>query len=60
MLHAKEPVNEFPKYKGLNEWRKRDKMRGLLSILSLVHDEFNKFNNTRVLYFMYHMTLELL
>ena len=31
----------------LNELGKRDKMRGLPSILSLFHNEFNKFNNTR-------------
>ena len=31
----------------LNELWKRDKMRGLQSILSLFHNEFNKFNNTR-------------
>ena len=31
----------------LNELRKRDKMEGLPSILSLFHNEFNKFNNTR-------------
>ena len=31
----------------LNEFWKRDKMRGLPSILSLFHNEFNKFNNTR-------------
>ena len=30
-----------------NELRKRDKMRGLSSILSLFRNEFNKFNNTR-------------
>ena len=30
----------------LNKLRKRDKMRGLPSILSLFHNEFNKFNNT--------------
>ena len=30
----------------LNELRKRDKMRGLLSILFLFRDEFNKFNKT--------------
>ena len=30
----------------LNEFRKRDKMRGLPSILSLFHNEFNKVNNT--------------
>ena len=31
----------------LNEFGKRDKMRGLLSILSLFCNEFDKFNNTR-------------
>ena len=31
----------------LNELRKRDKMRGLTSILSLFRNEFIKFNNTR-------------
>ena len=31
----------------INELGKRDKMRGLLSILSLFRNEFNKFNNTR-------------
>ena len=31
----------------LNKLRKRDKMRGLPSILSLFRNEFNKFNNTR-------------
>ena len=30
----------------LNELGKRDKMRGLPSILSLFGNEFNKFNNT--------------
>ena len=30
----------------LNELRKRDKMQGLHSILSLFHNKFNKFNNT--------------
>ena len=29
-----------------NELRKRDKMRGLPSILSLFRNEFNKLNNT--------------
>ena len=43
----------------LNESGKRDKMRGLPSILSLFRNEFNKFNNTRarMLNTMYHMTL---
>ena len=31
----------------LKEFGKRDKMRGLPSILSLFRKEFNKFNNTR-------------
>ena len=31
----------------LNELGKRDKMRGLSSILSLFRIKFNKFNNTR-------------
>ena len=31
----------------LNELGKRDKMRGLPSILSLFRNELNKFNNTR-------------
>ena len=30
----------------LNEFGKRDEMRGLPSILSLLRNEFNKFNNT--------------
>ena len=30
----------------LNELRKRDKIRGLSSILSLFCNKFNKFNNT--------------
>ena len=46
----------------LNELRKRDKMRGLPSILSFFRNEFNKFNNTsaRMLDSIYHMTLRLL
>ena len=41
----------------LNELGKRDKMRGLPSILSLYCNEFNKFNNTRarMLDSIYHM-----
>ena len=43
----------------LNELGKRDKMRGLPSILSLFRNKFNKFNNTgaRMLDSIYHMTL---
>ena len=42
----------------LNKSRKRDKMQGLPSILSLFRNEFNKFNNTRarMLDSIYHMT----
>ena len=42
----------------LNRLGKRDKMRGLPSILSLFRNEFNKFNNTRarMLDSIYHMT----
>ena len=41
----------------LNDLGKRDKMRGLPSILSLFCNEFNKFNNSRarMLDFIYHM-----
>ena len=43
----------------LNKLRKRDKMRGLPSILSLFRNEFDKFHNTeaRMLDSIYHMTL---
>ena len=42
----------------LNKFRKRDKMQGLSSILSLFCNEFNKSNNTRarLLDSIYHMT----
>ena len=45
----------------LNELRKRDKMRGLPSILYLFRNEFKKFNNTgaQLLDSIYHMTLKL-
>ena len=46
----------------LNELGKRDKKRGLPSILSIFRNEFNKFNNTgaRMLDSIYHRTLKLL
>ena len=46
----------------LNKLGKRDKMRGMPSILSLFRNEFNKFNNTRSLMLdsINHMTLRLL
>ena len=42
----------------LIEFGKRDKMRGLSSILSLLQKEFDNFNNTRarMLDYIYHMT----
>ena len=71
-----EDLNEFSpccRYRGsyksahvllnlLNELGKRDKMRGLPSILSLFRNSFNKFNNTRarMLDSIYHMSLRLL
>ena len=44
----------------LNELRKRDKLRGWPSILSLFRNDFNKFNNTaaRMLGSIYHLTLK--
>ena len=46
----------------LNKLEKRDKMRGLPSILYLFRNDLNKFNNTRagMLDSIYHMTLMLL
>ena len=46
----------------LNELRKRDKIRGLPSIISLFCNEFNKFNNTRaqMLDSICHMAFSLL
>ena len=46
----------------LNELGKRDKMRGLPSILSLFRNEFNKFYSTRArtLDSIYNMTFRLL
>ena len=45
----------------LNELRKRDKMQGLQSNLSLFLNEFSKFNNTGVqmLDSIYHMALKI-
>ena len=46
----------------LNKLVKRDKMRGLPSILSLFRNEFHKFNNTRLRLVdsIYHMKSRLL
>ena len=46
----------------LNELGKRNKMRNSLSILSLLHNEFNQFIKRRaqLLDSFYHMTLRLL
>ena len=45
----------------LNKLGKRDKMRGLPSILSLFRSKFYKFNNkgARMLDSIYHMTLRI-
>ena len=45
-----------------NELRKRDKMRGVLSILSLLRNAFDTFNNTGALMLdsIYHMTLKVI
>ena len=45
----------------LNEVGKRDQMQGLLSILSLFCNKFNKFNysRARMLDYIFHMTLRL-
>ena len=45
----------------LKELGKRDKLRGLPSILSLFRKEFNKFNTTgaRMSSSIYHMALKL-
>ena len=45
-----------------NELGKRDKMRGVSSILSFFHNEFNKFNKSRsrMLDSIYQMTLKIL
>ena len=44
----------------LNEFRKRDTLRG--SILSLFLNEFNEFNNTgaRIVHYIYHRRFKLL
>ena len=44
-----------------SELRKRNKMRGLSSILTLFRNGFNKFNNTgaQMLDSIYHITLKL-
>ena len=46
----------------LNELGRRDKIRGVPSIVSLFSNELNKFNNTRarMLNYIYHMTLRIL
>ena len=45
----------------LNQLRKRDKMQGLPSILSLFRNEFKKFNKTRaqMLDSIYHMIIKI-
>ena len=43
----------------LNELRKRDKMRGLPSILSLFRNEFNKFNNTMARILRFYLSYDI-
>ena len=61
MIHRGSYISAHVLLNLLNKLRKRDKMPGLPSILSLFHKEFNKFSNTgaRMLDSIYHMTLEL-
>ena len=60
LLYRGSYMNAHVKLISLNEYGKRDKMHGLQSILSLFHNELNKFNNTgaRMLDSIYHMTLK--
>ena len=44
----------------LNKLKRRDKMHGLQSILSLFHNEFNINTGVWMLDSIYHMTLKLL
>ena len=57
-IHSGSYMSAHVLLKLLNELGKRDKMRGLPSILSLFRNEFNEFNNTRarMLDSIYHMT----
>ena len=43
----------------LNELRKRDKRRGLLSILSLFYNVFNKSNNTGAQIFRFYLSYDI-
>ena len=40
----------------LKELRKRDKMRGLPSILSIFCDKFDKFNNTGIMNLRFYLS----
>ena len=61
ILHRESYVSVHGLLNLLNELGKRDKMRGLPSILSLFCNKLNKCNNTgaRMLDSIYHMTLKL-
>ena len=61
MPHRGSNINAHVLLNLSNELGKRDKMRGLPSILSLFRIEFNEYNNkgARMLDFTYHMTLKL-
>ena len=43
----------------LNKLGKRDKMRGLPSILSLFCNKFNKFNNTRARMLRFYLSYDI-
>ena len=43
----------------LNEFGKRDKMRGLRGILSLFHNEFYQFNNIGVRIFIFNLSYDI-
>ena len=45
-MMKKSNIRALVLFNSLNELRKRDKMQGLPSILSLFRNEFNKFNKT--------------
>ena len=62
VLHRGSYMSAYVLLNLLKELGKRDKIRGLLSILSFFRNKVNKFNNTRarMLDSIYHMTLRLL
>ena len=55
-------MSDYVLLNSLNEFEKRDKIRGLLSIVSPFRNKFDKFNNigAQMLDSFYDMTLKLL